>query len=329
MPSVTIVVPCYNEQARIGLLLAAIYRQNYDRSAIEVVIADGMSTDNTRVRIAEFQHAHPDITIKIVDNPQRTIPSGLNTTLKAAGGDYIVRLDAHCEPYPDYLMRCISLLTAGQAENVGGILEIQPGSTGWVARAIAHAAAHPLGVGDAFYRLGSTSKAVDTVPFGSFKRELFNRIGLYNESLLTNEDYELNARIRKAGGKVWLDPTIRSRYYARSTIPELARQYWRYGFWKGRMIRLHPKTTRWRQLLPPAFLLSLLTLLCLSIWFPVAFWLFWLVTMTYISVLVIAGILHAFRKRDYALMIGLPLAISVMHIAWGTAFLWNFLSRSK
>ncbi len=149
----------------------------------------------------------------------------------------------------------------GRGDNVGGVWEIQPGATTWIARSIAVAAAHPLGVGDAMYRLAATASEVDTVPFGSFRRTLIEQIGGYNESLLTNEDYEFNTRIRQANGRVWLDPSIRSVYFARSTFKELVRQYWRYGYWKWRMLRHFPDTVRWRQALPPLFVLSLVCLL--------------------------------------------------------------------
>ncbi|OGO27618.1 MAG: glycosyl transferase [Chloroflexi bacterium RBG_16_52_11] len=327
MPDVSIVVPCYNEQNTIGLLLTAIYQQSFDRLNMEVIIADGLSEDRTRENILQFQQAHPDISIKIVNNQRRTIPSGLNEGIRASGGEYIIRLDAHCVPQPDYIERCVEALSTGKGDNVGGVWEIQPGGPGWIPRSIAAASAHPLGVGDALYRLGGTAQVVDTVPFGSFKITLFDRIGLFNESLLTNEDYELNVRIRQAGGSVWLDPRIRSRYFARSSFNQLARQYWRYGFWKGRMIRRYPGTLRWRQLLPPLFITGLLVLSLFAIWNEGAGWLLLAVMGIYLIVLILAGIKLALFKRDFTLMIGIPLAISVMHFTWGSAFLWNYFSK--
>jgi len=195
-------------------------------------------------------------------------------------------------------------------------------------RAIATAASHPLAVGDAYYRLGGNPREVDTVPFGAYRKSLVDRIGGYNENLLTNEDYELNVRIRQAGGKIWMDPQIRSIYYARSSLPELARQYWRYGFWKGRMIRRYPGTLRWRQILPPLFILFLVSLIVLGIIAPVLFWILISILGLYLVILVVAGLQVALRKRDISLVLSLPLAITVMHFSWGCAFLWNFLSKS-
>jgi succinoglycan biosynthesis protein ExoA len=327
MPVVSIIVPCYNEQDTISLLLDAIYNQSYSRSDLEVIVSDGMSTDDTRTRIHEFMQSHPDLLIRIVENNRRTIPSGLNIAIGAAGGEFIVRLDAHSIPYPDYVTRCVAALMQRQGDNVGGVWEIQPGASNWIARAIAAAAAHPIAVGDARYRLGGEAQAVDTVPFGAFRKELVQKVGAYDETLLTNEDYELNVRIRQAGGRVWFDPQIRSIYFSRPTLYQLFSQYWRYGFWKGRMIRRYPHTVRWRQLLPPLFILGILSMVLLSIWFPGLWCLILTITGIYLLILTIAGIVMAKNKLDGMLVIGLPLAISCMHSAWGAAFLWSMVKR--
>lgn len=336
MPSVSIIVPCYNEQHTIRLLLDAIDRQTYPRQEMEVIIADGLSTDQTRAEIARFQEAHPALSIQLVDNPKRHIPSALNRALEHAHGQYIVRLDAHAVPAPDYVAQCVEALEAGRGDNVGGIWQIVPGKAGfdklnshtpgWLARAIAVAAAHPLGVGDAHYRHAAQAQRVDTVPFGAFRRELVERIGPFDENLLTNEDYEFNVRIRQAGGNIWLDPAIRSTYFARATLTALARQYLRYGFWKGQMLRRYPETIRWRQAIPPMFVLSLLTLILLSP-FAWARELLGAETGVYFAALLGAGVQAALQKRDPALIPGLPLAIATMHLCWGGALLWSFVHK--
>jgi len=249
MPSVSIIIPCFNEQITICKLLEAIYAQTFPRLDLEVVVADGMSTDGTRAEIAAFIDSHPGLHIAVVDNLKRHIPAGLNSALKETRGEIIIRLDAHSMPYPDYVERCVADLEAGLGDNVGGVWEILPGADTWLGRSIAVAAAHPLGVGDAFYRHAGKPALVDTVPFGAFKRELLALVGFFDETLLSNEDYEFNARIRKTGGKVWLDPSIRSVYFARGSLPGLAKQYFRYGFWKWRMLQRYPDTLRWRQAL--------------------------------------------------------------------------------
>ncbi|HBY08055.1 MAG TPA: glycosyltransferase family 2 protein [Chloroflexi bacterium] len=324
MPQVSIIIPCYNEQATIRLLLDALYAQVFARSEMEVIIADGLSTDGTRAEISAWGIAHPDLIIRIVDNPKRVIPAALNAALRAAEGEIVVRLDAHSMPEHDYVARSVQALREGRGDNVGGVWRIQPGAAGWVARSIAVAAAHPLGVGGAQYRVGGQPQAVDTIPFGAYYRNLIERIGFYDETLLSNEDYEYNARIRRAGGVVWFDPQIQSTYFARSTFGKLAQQYWRYGYWKLQMLRRYPNTIRWRQGLPPAFVLSVFLMSLLAIWFQWAAWLLLLETIFYSLVLAVVGLQSAVRVRNAGLVIGVPLAIASMHISWGVAFLWSF-----
>ncbi|HEX5942595.1 MAG TPA: glycosyltransferase family 2 protein [Anaerolineales bacterium] len=327
-PKVSIIVPCYNEQSTIRLLLEALCEQTYPRTDMEVIVADGISTDSTRDVIAAFQNDVPDLSVRVVENPRRYIPSGLNRAIEASRGEIIVRVDGHSKPYPDYVANCIAAHEAGRGDNVGGIWEIHPGADTWIAKSIAVAAAHPLGVGDALYRHAKHAAEVDTVPFGSFQRTLIERVGFFDESLLTNEDYEFNARIRKAGGKIWLDPSIRSIYFARATLLELIRQYWRYGFWKWRMLRRYPDTLRWRQALPPLFVLSLMGLSILSILIPFARILLAAELILYFSIMILAGFRAALREQQAYLILGLPLAIFTMHIAWGSGLLWSMLTSS-
>jgi succinoglycan biosynthesis protein ExoA len=323
-PRVSIIIPCYNEQATIRQLLEAIYRQSYPRTEMEVVIADGNSEDATRDEITGFKNEHPDLAVRIVDNTGRSIPSAINCAIQASTGEMIVRMDAHSQPYPNYVENCVSALDAGLGDNVGGVWEIKPGNKSWMAESIAAAAAHPLGVGDAGYRIGAQASVVDTVPFGAFRRSLIDKIGLFDETLLSNEDYEFNTRIHQSGGRVWLDPEIVTVYYARFTLRELARQYWRYGYWKFRMLCRYPGTLRWRQALPPLFVASLLGL-TLLVWWPLAGWLLSLELAIYGTVLLLASLLSALRQRKIYLFIGLPLSIATMHLAWGSGFLWSFI----
>ncbi len=328
MARISVIIPCYNEEKTIHLLLDAINQQTMNREEIEVIIADGLSTDHTRDVIANYAADHPELKIKVVDNPRRNIPSGLNIALAAAEGEYIIRLDAHSVPSLDYFERCVANLQAGLGDNVGGIWLIQPGRDTWVARSIAAAASHPFGVGDALYRYATQPALVDTVPFGSFRRDLFDRIGGFDESLLTNEDYEFNARLRQVGGKVYLDPAIRCAYFARSTIKDLSRQYWRYGFWKWRMLKRYPGTLRWRQALPPLFVLSLLFWILVGLFWHWAWLLLALELIAYLGLLLIGALPIAAREKAGYYLFGIPVAIMTMHLSWGAGFLWSiFRSR--
>ena len=327
MTLVSIIVPCYNEEATIRLLLKSIYAQSYPHNEIEVILADGMSTDQTRSVVAAFQQESPDLLVKIVENPRRIIPAALNSALQAAQGEFIIRLDGHSMPYPDYVEKCVADLKEGKGENVGGVWEIHPAGESWIAQAIAAAAAHPLGVGDALYRFTSRAGAVDTVPFGAFRRSLFEQVGNFDESLLTNEDYEFNTRIRQHGGVVWLDPAIRSVYIARASLAALAKQYWRYGYWKLRMLRRYPGTLRWRQALPPLFVSGCLGLALMSTLWVTARWMLVIILILYFALLVLGSLPVVYRQRNPSLFIGMPLAIATMHFCWGAGFLWSLIDK--
>jgi glycosyltransferase involved in cell wall biosynthesis len=321
---VSLIVPCYNEENNIQDLLAAICEQSYPIADLEVIIADGMSSDRTRDMIQEFAESVPELKIRVLDNTKRTIPTALNLAIQAANGEYIIRMDAHSQPHPNYIEYCLRALEAGKGDNVGGVIHVKQEDQGWIAQSIAAAAAHPLGVGDARYRTGTKAQEVDTVPFGAFHASLIDRVGLYDESLLSNEDYEFNVRIRKMGGRIWLDPEIKASYLSRSTLKALAAQYWRYGFWKLRMLTRYPETLRWRQL-AGLFVLSWVVWGILSIWFPWARWLLITQALIYLLSLFIAGIQAALENKKSYQMIGLPLAIITMHFSWGTGFLWSLI----
>jgi hypothetical protein len=275
--------------------------------------------------VVAFQQAYPDLLVRVVDNPKRIIPAALNVGLAAAQGEFIIRLDGHSMMYPEYVTNCIADLEQGKGDNVGGVWEIRPAGAGFIARSIAAAAAHPFGVGDALYRFTNRASAVDTVPFGAFRRSLFNQVGHFDESLLTNEDYEFNTRIRQHGGVVWLDPAIRSVYFARSSLGALAKQYWRYGFWKLRMLRRYPGTLRLRQALPPLFVLGCSGLALLSSFLITARWMLVIILILYFTLLVIGSLPAAYRQKDPRLLVGIPMAIATMHFCWGAGFLRSLI----
>jgi hypothetical protein len=227
---------------------------------------------------------------------------------------------------------CVESLQHKGAANVGGAWEIQPSNDQWMARSIAAAASHPLGAGDARYRYRGGEGEVHTVPFGAFSKAWMDRIGRYNESLLSNEDYEYNYRLRKAGGKIWYDPAIRSIYFSRSTFLSLAKQYSRYGFWKALMLVNHPQSIRWRQVLPALFTLVFLILIIFAIpplseRVPLSPLLLSGYAGIYIAITVIFGMFEAVRKRDPLIAIGFPASLWTMHLTWGMGFLWALITK--
>jgi glycosyltransferase involved in cell wall biosynthesis len=324
---VSVIVPCYNGVNTIRGLLEAIRAQTFPQADMEIIIADGRSTDGTRETIEAFSREHPELRIKTIDNPHRTIPSGLNIAIQQARGEIILRLDAHSAPEPDYVQLCLETLQRTQAANVGGVWEIRSPHDNWIGRSIAAAAAHPLGAGDARYRVGGVEGPVDTVPFGAYRREWLERVGHFNEDLLSNEDYEFNFRLRALGGLVWFNPAIRCVYYTRSSLSELTRQYVRYGFWKARMIRRYVRSIQWRQVGPPLFAGSTLFLLGASVVWRWARTLLALEWAGYGLLLGSVGLVQAIRKRDFGMVLGFPLAIATMHLSWGLGFLVGVITK--
>ena len=322
---VSIVIPCYNEEKTIEALLTAIIGQTYPIDQLEVVIADGMSTDRTRERIAAFKLAHPEVDLRVVENIQRTIPAALNQAIEASRGEVISRMDAHAIPAADYIKRSLSALEAGLGDNVGGVIEIRPGADSWIAEAISIATAHPLGVGDARYRTATRAMEADTVAFGTYYRSLLEKVGKYDETLLVNEDYEFNTRIRKASGRIWVDPAIRCIYYSRANLRSLARQYYTYGYWKYLMLRRYPETLRWRQALPPVFVSGILMLLLLSTIWTFAGILLATFLLLYLVILAGGSLLPAMRRKKPLLVVGIPIAIVTMHFSWGSGFMWSMI----
>ena len=322
---VSIVIPCYNEEKTIEALLSAILGQTHPVDQMEVVIADGMSTDRTRERIAAFKLAHPEVDLRVFENIQRTIPAALNQAIEASRGEVISRMDAHAIPAADYIERSLSALEAGLGDNVGGVIEIRPGADSWIAEAISIATAHPLGVGDARYRTATRAMEADTVAFGTYYRSLLEKVGKYDETLLVNEDYEFNTRIRKASGRIWVDPAIRCIYYSRANLRSLARQYYTYGYWKYLMLRRYPETLRWRQALPPVFVSGILMLLLLSTIWTFAGILLATFLLLYLVILAGGSLLPAMRRKKPLLVVGIPIAIVTMHFSWGSGFMWSMI----
>jgi len=326
-PDVSVIIPCRNEAETITLLLDALYTQGFPRERIEVVIADGMSEDLTRQKIADYQLQHPEMAIKVVDNPKRSIPAGLNRAIEASSGEFVIRLDAHSIPSEDYIARSVKGLKDNLAENIGGVWDVAPQNDSPIAKAIAAAAAHPLAVGGAKYRFTDKAAYVETVPFGAWKRSTLQALGGYDESLLTNEDYEFNTRLVQQGGRIYLNPQIRSVYFARQDLAGLATQYWRYGYWKAQMLKRYPGSLKLRQALPPLLVSGLAVLLVLSLVIK-GFWsVFLFAAGLYLFVLLGIGTQIAIKKKDIIMIPLVAAATLSMHFAWGIGFLFGLFRK--
>jgi glycosyltransferase involved in cell wall biosynthesis len=273
-----------------------------------------MSDDGTRDILDRLAAGDPRI--RYVDNPTRRTPNGLNLAIAASRGDVIVRCDGHAELPPRYIGRAVELLAETGAVNVGGVQHAE--GVGWLQRAIAFAMSSPIGVGDARFHYGGEAGPVDTVYLGVFRRDALVAAGLFDETLTRNQDYELNIRLRDNGGVVWFDPTLRVTYRPRQTLGGLWRQYFQYGQWKRRVIRMHPGSTRLRQLVPPLFVVALVVSLVVA--FTPWRLLGAVVPGLYVAVLSLGTLRQLVKTHDSAAL-GFPAAIATMHIAWALGFL--------
>lgn len=327
---VSVVMPCFNEERFIGKVLQNLAGQ-YNSEQYEIIVVDGMSVDGTREVVSQFATAHPETRVRLVDNPARNIPTALNTGIRQARGDVIVRMDAHSVPSLNYVCRCVELLSASEASVVGMPWRIRPGADTATARAIALAVAHPFGIGDAKYRMAelSTAQYVDTVPFGAFRKALWEELGGFNEELLANEDYDFYYRARRAGGRVLLDTSAHCLYFARVSLTDLARQYFRYGVWKAQMVKLHPRSIKWRQLVAPAFVSSLLLLTTLSLWWPPALWALIPMVTLYVLLSISFAVRLSQGTGNLSLVPVIFSAFFVIHSAWGSGFLLGIVRSPR
>lgn len=267
--TVTLIVPVRNEAKFIEQCIQNILKQDYSLDNIEAIFVDGLSDDNTKEIIDTYIEEYPS-TIRYLENPNKTVPYAMNIGINNSAGHYIIRLDGHAE-YPDnYISKCIATLKRTGADNIGGLLVTR--GHGAVGKAFAKVISSAFGVGNAGFRINSSSGYVDTVPFGAFKRETLVKYGLYDERLTRRQDYELNYRIRKNGGKIYLDSEINLIYHCRSTIPGIMEQSYQKGKWNIITAKLCMGTMSLRHLVPFIFVLSLITLPLLGYFIPVFKW---------------------------------------------------------
>ena len=325
-PFVSVIMPVRNEAAFISRSLGALLKQTYPKERMEIIVADGMSTDATREAIEQIK-INSEISITIVDNPKRIAPTGLNCALNKAKGDIIVRVDGHCEIEPDYVANCVAHLQANKADGVGGPIQTI-GETSR-AKAIAAAMSSTFGVGgSAFRTIDDSEMYVDTVAFPGYTRAIIQKAGRFNEELVRNQDDEYNYRIRKLGGKILLSPDIRSRYYSRSTFKSLWRQYFQYGFWKVRVLQLHPRQMSYRQFVPFVFVASII---CATLLSPVSMIVRWglaFIIGSYLLANLAASFLTAI-KTGLNLFPLLSLSFLILHISYGLGFLVGLISFRK
>ena len=326
-PLVSIVLPVRNEADFLERCLQSVLQNDYPADRMEVLVVDGMSDDGTREIVQSL--AAEDNRVRLLDNPQGIVPYAMNKGIREASGDIIIRVDGHATISLDYIATAVATLQAHpEAWCVGGPTETI--STTLVGQAIAGAMTSPVGAGDAAYRLSTTEEYVDTLLYGAYRRWVFDKIGLFDEELVRNQDDELNLRLHLAGGKILLTPRLSSRYYSRSSLRKLAKQYYQYGFWRIRTIQKHRRPAVLRQMAPLVFVLAWIILIAGSLlWHPLLWCLAAFAAVYLLGVLI--GTLDVARRCGIAKAMLAPAIFPILHFAYGFGSLkgviWFLLLR--
>lgn len=313
VPFVSVIIPMRNEEAWIDRCLGSVLAQDWPRDRMEVLVADGLSTDASPRLLAEL--AARDPRVRVFPNPGLIVPTGLNTLIREARGDIIARIDAHTMLETDYLRRGVELLQRTGASNVGGPMVSRGGSP--VADAIAAAMASRFGIGATFH-FATEEQECDTVYMGMWPRRVFEQVGLFDEEFVRNQDDELSYRIRKAGGRILVTPAMRSLYQNRESWKALASQFRQYGEWKVRVLQRHPAQMSIRHFVPPAFQAGIVGLLVVGLVWAPALWIALASVALYAAAL--AGVALA-GAPDLMAAGRLWLALVTIHQCWAAGFL--------
>jgi glycosyltransferase involved in cell wall biosynthesis len=320
-PFVTVIMPIRNEARFIARSLAAVLEQDYPVDRLEILVADGMSDDGTRDIVRALCARRPGL--RLVDNPGQIVASGLNRAIREARGQVVVRVDGHTLIARDYVSECVGALQRSTADNVGGRMEAR--GDGRFGEAVALATSSPFGVGGARFHYSGREEWVDTVYMGAWRRNLFDRLGLFDEEMVRNQDDEFNYRILDHGGRILLTPRIRSVYTVRGRPLTLWRQYFQYGFWKVRVMRVHPRQIRLRQWVPPSFAAALLVTGVLGLMGGPAAAAFAVVAGAYAVANLAASVRVAGRSEWRHLWL-LPPVYAILHLSYGLGFLAGILA---
>lgn len=326
LPKVSIVIPCRSEEKFIGKCLDSILANDYPKDRLEILVVDGMSEDGTRRTVESYGRNYAFI--RLLNNPKKITPAALNIGIANAKGEIIMRMDAHNTYPPNYISGLVGWLEKTQADNVGGVWITLPATQTFMAEAIALALSHPFGVGNAYFRIGvKEPRWVDTVPFGCYRREVFDRIGMFDEELVRNQDDEFNLRLLKRGGRILLVPSIVSYYYARDSLWKLWRMYYQYGYFKPLVARKVGGVLTVRQVIPAVFVVGLLVSGALAPWTAYSGWALCALIFAYVVADLGSSICVGFQC-GVRCALAIPVVFPVLHLSYGLGFLKGVLDFS-
>lgn len=322
LPFVSIIIPCRNEEMFINRCLDSIFAQDYPKDKMEVIIIDGASTDKTR-EIIELKKKEYNF-VKLFDNYQKITPISLNVGIKNARGEIVIRIDAHAYYEASYISKCVKYLNEYKADNVGGVWKTVPANNTFIAKAIAFALSSSFGSGNAYYRTGEAekSKIVDTVPFGCYRKEIFKKIGFFNENLVRSQDWEFNLRLKKAGGKIVLIPDISITYYPKFTLKDFLIHNFRDGFWIIYPYKFVNIPFNSRHYIPMFFICVLLLTAFLGIIFH-NYLPFLLIILVYSLTSFYFSAKISMHEKEPIYLFLLPLVFFIRHIGFGVGTLWG------
>lgn len=320
---VSIIIPSRNEEKFIGKCLNSIVTQDYPKENLEVLVVDGMSEDKTKEIVKDYSQKYSFI--KLLDNPNKITPFAMNIGIKNSKGDIIMKIDAHSVYQKDYISKCLENLQKYKADNVGGILKTLPAKNTLIAKAIALSLSSFFGAGNSYFRTGlKEAKEADTVAFGCYKREVFDKIGLYNENLARSQDMELNVRLKKAGGKIMLCPDIAAIYYPKDNLKDFFWHNFQDGFWAVYPLKFVKIPFSIRHYIPLIFASALFFSFILSFFSEFFRVLFWLIIYIYFLVNAYFSYKISKREREAKFLFLLPLVFSLRHFGYGLGSLWGF-----
>ena len=322
-PHVSVILPCRNEAKYIRSCLESVVANDFPNDQVELLVVDGQSDDGTREIVFEISKHHP--WIRLLDNARRITPTGMNIGIQSAQGQIVIRMDAHTVYPANYISGLVGWLVRSKADNVGGILITRPANLTPKAQAIAFALSHPWGVGNAHYRIGAAEpKWVDTVPYGCYRREVFDRIGFYDESLVRNQDDEFNHRLIKHGGRILLVPEIMSFYTARESLRKLWMMNYQFGYFKPLAVRTIGAVMTARQLVPPAFVMSLALTASLAPWSYMMAVFFTAIVIAY-AALNLSISTRAALERGVRCGLWSVVVFPILHMSYGIGYLKGIL----
>lgn len=321
---VSAIIPCYNEENFIGKCLDSIIANGYPKDRLEILVVDGMSEDRTNEIVEGYARRYPFI--KILENSKRNFTTGVNRGIKNASGDIIMIMGAHATYEKNYVSNCVKFLRKYNADNVGGILIHKPFKNTNIAKAIALTLSHPFGSGNSPFRIGSKEpKWVDTVFGGCYRKEVFEKIGLFNEDLARSADMDFNARLRRAGGKILLVPEVVTYYYPRSDLKGFLAHNFDDGFWAIYPLKFVSQPFSWRHWIPLVFILSLIASTVLSVIFQEFRWLLFSIIGAY-AILNLGATMHvSIRERHFSYLFVLPIAFASRHFVYGLGSVFGLL----